>query len=305
MAQNTTATFMAQNTTPTFLIAGAGGRHGATGNYVVRQLLDRELPARAFVFHADQRSEQLAALGAEIVVGDLRDITAVRGAMRGVARAYFTYPLAEGLLEATTVFAAAAKEAGAQAIVNMSQITAREDHPSPAARQHWLSERVLDWSGIGVTHLRPPFFLENFLTLAKTVRSESKFFFPYGKGKHAPVCGEDLARVIVGILVAPQAHRGKTYTPTGPRSLSMNEMAAIFGRVLSNRVEYVDLPVERWAQILAQFQIPPYLIEHLSRVAEAHQRGEFDAETDVVQRIGGVPPKSLETFIAENRATFA
>ncbi len=186
---------MAQNTTPTFLIAGAGGRHGATGNYVVRQLLDRELRVRAFVFHADQRSEQLAALGAEIVVGDLRDITAVRGAMRGVARAYFTYPLAEGLLEATTVFAAAAKEAGAQAIVNMSQITAREDHPSPAARQHWLSERVLDWSGIGVTHLRPPFFLENFLTLAKTVRNESKFFFPYGKGKHAPVCGEDLARV--------------------------------------------------------------------------------------------------------------
>ena len=49
----------------------------------------------------------------------------------------------------------------------------------------------------------------------------------------------------------------------------------------------------------------PYLIGHLSRVAEAHQRGEFDAETDVVQRIGGAPPKSLETFIAENRATFA
>ena len=87
-----------------------------------------------------------------------------------VARAYFTYPLAERLLEATTIFAAAAKEAGVEAIVNMSQITARDDHPSPAARQHWLAERVLDWSGIGVTHLRPPFFLENFLTLAaKTV----------------------------------------------------------------------------------------------------------------------------------------
>ena len=297
---------MAQDTVAKFLIAGAGGRHGATGNLAVRQLLARKLAVRAFVFRADERSEHLAALGAEIVVGDLHDITAVRGAMRGVAHAYFTYPLAEGLFGATTIFAARAQDAGVESIVNMSQITAREDHPSPAARQHWLAERVLDWSGIGVTHLRPPFFLENFLTLAaKTVYGESKIFLPYGQGRHAPVCGEDLARVIVGVLVAPKPHQGKTYIPTGPRSLSMNEMTAIFGRVLGKRVEYVDLPVERWAQILAQFQMTPYLIEHLSRVAEAHQRGEFDAETDVVQKIGGVPPKSLETFIGEHRPVFS
>src|SRR5438105_14083228 len=103
---------MAQNTMTRFLIAGAGGRHGATGNHVVRQLLDRKLPVRAFVFHADQRSEKLQALGAEVVVGDLRDVEAVRRAMRGITRAYLVYPLAEGLLEAITVFAAAANGAG-------------------------------------------------------------------------------------------------------------------------------------------------------------------------------------------------
>lgn len=297
---------MAPNSIAKFLIAGAGGRHGATGNLAARQLLARKLPVRAFVFRADERSEHLAALGAEIVVGDLHDITTVRVAMRDVARAYFTYPFVEGLLEAATIFATGAKDAEVEAIVNMSQITAREDHPSPAARQHWLAERVLDWSGIGVTHLRPPFFLENFLTLAaKTVCAESKIFLPYGQGKHAPVCGEDLARVIVGVLVAPKPHQGKTYIPTGPRSLSMNEMTAIFGRVLDSRVEYIDLPVERWAQILAQLELPPYLIEHLRHVAEAHQRGEFDAQTDVVQKIGGASPKSLETFIAENRSVFS
>lgn len=188
----------------------------------------------------------------------------------------------------------------------MSQITAREDHPSPAARQHWLSERVLDWSGVAVTHLRPPFFLENLLTLAaKTICEKSKIFLPYGQGKHAPVCGEDLARVIVGVLVAPQSHQGKTYIPTGPRSLSINEMSTIFGRVLDKQVDYVDLPVEQWARILAQFQLSPYLIEHLRHVAEAHQSGEFDAETDVVRKIGGASPKSLETFIVENRAVFS
>src|SRR4051812_19540183 len=121
---------MTQNTNVKFLIAGAGGQHGATGNHVVRQLLARKLPVRAFVFHADQRSERLAALGAEVVVGDLHDIEGMRRAMRGIARAYFVYPLEEGLLEAITAFAAAAKEAGVEYIVNMSQITARADFPS-------------------------------------------------------------------------------------------------------------------------------------------------------------------------------
>jgi NAD(P)H dehydrogenase (quinone) len=296
---------MAQNTMTRFLIAGAGGRLGATGNHVVRQLLERKLPVRAFVFHADQRSEQLAALGAEVVVGDLRDIETVRRAMRGISRAYLVYPIAEGLLEATTVFAVAAKEAGLEAIVNMSQISARADHLSPAARQHWLAEHVLDWTGIGVTHLRPPFFLEDLLVFARTIRSESRIVLPYGQGRHAPVCGEDLARVIVGVLVDPASHRGKTYVPTGPRSLTISEMAAIFGRVLGKPIEYVDLPVERWAHVLTQLQMPPYLVEHLRRVAEAHQRGEFDAQTDVVRQIGGAAPKHLDAFIAENRAAFS
>ena len=295
---------MAQNTMTRCLIAGAGGRHGATGNHVVRQLLGRKLPVRAFVFHADQRSEQLAELGAEVVVGDLRDIEAVRRAMRGITRAYFVYPLAEGLLEALTVFAVSAKETGVECIVNMSQITARADFPSQAARQYWLGERVLDWSGIGVIHLAPTIFMENLLVYADAIRNQSKIFLPYGHGKSAPVCAEDVARVIVGVLVDPALHVGKTYVPTGPRSLNMTEMAAIFERVLGKPIEYVDLPIAHWTQAMAQSQMTPYLIEYLSRVAEAHQRGELDVQTDIVQRIGGAPPKPPDAFVAENLAAF-
>jgi hypothetical protein len=32
--------------------------------------------------------------------------------------------------------------------------------------------------------------------------------------------------------------------------------------------------------------------------------GEFDAVTDVVETVGGVPPKSLEAFIRENAVAF-
>jgi NAD(P)H dehydrogenase (quinone) len=294
---------MAQNTMTRFLIAGASGSHGATGNHVARQLLERKLPVRAFVFRADQRSERLEALGAEVVVGDVTDIESVRRAMRGITRAYFVYPLAEGLLEAITVFAAAAKEAGVEFIVNMSQITARADFPSRAARHYWLGERILDWTGIGVTHLQPTLFMENLLVFAEAIRNESKIFLPYGQGKSAPVCAEDVARVIVSVLVNPAPHRGKTYVPTGSRSITMSDMAAIFGRVLGKPVEYVDLPIAHWAQALAQLRTP-YQIEYLSRVAEAHQRGELDVQNDIVPRVGGAPAKSPDVFVAENRAAF-
>jgi NAD(P)H dehydrogenase (quinone) len=299
-------TEMAQASITRFLIIGAAGRHGATGNHVARQLLARGMPVRAFVRQADERADELRELGAEIAVGDIRDYEAVRAALDGVQRAYFTYPLADGLLLATATFAAAGKQTGLQSVVNMSQITARPDHRSPAARQHWLAERLLDWSGIGVTHLRPPFFLENlFNVAAPTVRTEGNIYLPYGHGRHAPVGGEDIARVAVGILTDPAAHLGKTYVPTGPASLSMVEQASIFSRVLGRPVEYVDIPVERWRQSLAQVEImTPWLIEHLSRVAESHQHGEFDSVTDVVETIGGVPPQSLEAFIRQHQTVF-
>jgi NAD(P)H dehydrogenase (quinone) len=297
---------MTQATYKRFLIVGAGGSHGATGNHVARQLLARGLPVRAFVRTADERADELRGLGAEIAVGDIRDYEVVRAALDGVQRAYFTYPLADGLLLATATFAAAGKQTGLQSVVNMSQITARPDHASPAARQHWLAERVLDWSGIGVTHLRPPFFLENlFNVAAPTVATDGNIYLPYGQGRHAPIGGEDIARVAVGILTDPAAHLGKTYVPTGPVSLSMAEQASVFRQVLGRPVEYVDIPGEAWRQALSQVGVmTPWLIEHLSCVAESHQHGEFDTVTDVVETIGGVLPQSLEAFIRQNETAF-
>jgi ferritin-like protein len=85
----------------------------------------------------------------------------------------------------------------------------------------------------------------------------------------------------------------------------MAEMATAFTRVLGYSVEYVDISVERWQQTLVHLDgMSHHLIEHLLRVAEAHQHGEFDALTDVVQTIGGAPPKSLEAFIHEHAPAF-
>src|SRR6202035_363759 len=75
-----------------------------------------------------------------------------------VTAAYFNYSIVSGLVDATANFAQAASEAGVRAVVNMSQISARREAKSTAARQHWIAERLLDRTAMVTTHLRPTFF---------------------------------------------------------------------------------------------------------------------------------------------------
>ena len=80
--------------------------------------------------------------------------------MDGVTGAYLCYPVRPGYIQATAYFADAARRAGVEVLVEMSQISAREDSKSHAARNHWIAERVLDWSGVPTVHVRPTFFSE-------------------------------------------------------------------------------------------------------------------------------------------------
>lgn len=128
-----------------FLITGATGD---TGRPTCTLLLERGHRVRALVHREDDRSDALRERGAEVFVGDLLDFAAVRRAMNEVDGAYFVYPVAPGLVQATAFFAQAARESGVGGVVNMSQIVARADALSHASVNHWIAERVLDWSGL-------------------------------------------------------------------------------------------------------------------------------------------------------------
>src|SRR5258708_36676882 len=114
------------------------GATGDTGGYVIEQLLHKGHQGRALVHRRDNRSQRLQDKGVEVVAGDFLDLDAMRAAVKGVHRAYFVYPIRPGIIQATAYFAQAAKEAGVEAVVNMSQSSAREDARGHAARDHWV-----------------------------------------------------------------------------------------------------------------------------------------------------------------------
>jgi NAD(P)H dehydrogenase (quinone) len=285
-----------------FLITGATGNTGAPA---VKILLEAGHRVRAFVHRVDQRSDALAALGAEIVEGDLLDFHAVSSAVSGVSAAYFCYPIAPGtLLPATAIFAQAASEASVGAVVNMSQISARREAKSHAAQQHWLAERLLDRSAFITTHLRPTFFAEWLKWQWVRNDDEGVLKLPFGNGHHAPISGSDQAGVIAAILQNPAPHDRQIYPLFGAEELDHYGIADRIADTLGIPVRYEPVDIPTFAAALTARGRTDFLVQHISSVAQDYRDGIFAGENNLVEVISGHKPMTVADFVKANRADF-
>jgi NAD(P)H dehydrogenase (quinone) len=285
----------------TILITGATGR---TGGATIKLLLERGLSVRALVRRHNDQTKLLQKLGVEIVTGDLLDFDSVRSALRGADRAYFVFPIRPGLLTATAYFAQAAAEAELEAIVNMSQISARSEAKSHAAQDHWIGERLLDRSGVPTTHIRPTFFAEWFLYYPDMIR-DGLFRFPFRTGKHAPIAVADQARVIAAVLENPHSHSGKTYPLFGSVEMTHEEIAAVIGSTLGRTVHYEAVPFDEFAKAASARTLDnPMLLQHLQAVAIDYENGLFAGTNNVVEEIGGQPPTDMPQFVRDHPEAF-
>ena len=289
--------------TQTFLVIGATGR---TGQHTVQHLLEKGHAVRAMVYKEDERAEALRGTGVEVVIGELLEHDDVIRAAAGASAAYFCYPISPGLIQATAYFADAAKRVALNVVVNMSQISAREGSASHAARDHWIAERLFDWSGVPTVHLRPTFFSEWLLLpfLRSSILEKGIIDLPYGNGRHAPIAGEDQARLIATILAAPAAHVGKTYTLCGPTELDQAGIAAAIAEVLGRKISYQPQTIPQYRECLEKAGLPEFRIQHLCAVAIDYQNGLFSGEDKFIAKLTGKPPMTVQDFVASHRQAF-
>jgi uncharacterized protein YbjT (DUF2867 family) len=235
---------------PVLVTGAAGGLQGSTGFNVTRLLLERGYPVRAFVHRLDERSDRLRALGAEVVDGDLRDFGSVAAAMDGIHCAYFAYPVQEGLLEAAATFAAAARAAGVEQVVNLSQwLQPSGEQPTPHQARHWLAEQIFDWADVGAVHLDATVFFENLRTWALlSLARAGVIALPWGPETTAIplVAAEDVARVAAAVLTGPVLASG-TVVRLMAGAVTNKEIAETFSQVLGRSVNYVEIDGEEWA----------------------------------------------------------
>jgi NAD(P)H dehydrogenase (quinone) len=284
-----------------FLITGATGK---TGAHTVRLLRQQGLNVRALVHSLDDRAERLAEQGADVVQGDLLDFPSVSAAMVGVTAAYLAYPITPGLIEATANLAQAASEAGVHAVVNMSQISARREAKSNAARQHWIAERLLDRTALVNTHLRPTFFMEWLNGFWVRDGNEGIYRLPLADVRHAPVAAADQAKVIAAILRNPDPHDRQVYPLFGAEELDWHTIAAKIGDTLGIPVRYEPIEIPTFAAGLTAAGGSAHFVQHLSNVTQDYRDGVFSGINNLVEVIGGSEPMTVEEHVAATRATF-
>ncbi len=288
---------------PQILVTGATGK---TGIPTTLGLLEKGFPVRALVRTADHRAGKLRERGAEIVVGSLESYRDLEIAMKGVVRAYFCPPLEPGTLRRAALFAAAAREAKLETVVQLSQWVADAVHPAVHAREKWLTNRVLSWGpDIGVTTIQPGWFADNYFAVIGQAAQFGLLGLPLGQGLNAPPSNEDIARVIVSCLVDPAPHGGKAYRPTGPRLLAPAEIAEAMGEALNRRVRYQDVPLPMFLKAASSLGLSEFVISQFHWFLQDYQGNAFGigAPTDVVEAIAGVVPENFVSIARRYAAT--
>jgi uncharacterized protein YbjT (DUF2867 family) len=300
---------------PILVTGAAGGQQGSTGRLVTGMLLKLGIPVRAFVHKLDARCDELRQQGAEIIEGDLLDPGSVQAAMKGVKRAYFTYPVTDGLLEAVTIFATTARDAGLELVVNNSQFQGGSSDPvfrdlryAPTFRnlQHRLADRVFDWAQVGAVHIQAPPYYENVRAMvSRSVAEQDTAYLPWGDGDaRIPLTGAgDVARVAAILLAGSNIPSQKVY-PVVSEIPTVREIVETLSKAIGRPVRYVPITDEQWAEAVKD-RINPHALDHLTHLWRFFRKGATrDRPTNVICELIGTNPQTLEEFFRGSAESF-
>lgn len=233
------------------------GATGLVGSEICDQLAAKGKQVRSLVrATADPaKVDRLRALGAEIVVGDLRDAESLKIACRGVNAVIntasalpFNYVPGENTPQTTDQdgvlsLIAAARAAGVQHFVVISFPAVALEFPLQDAKR--AVEAGLRGSGLTYTVLQPTFFSEVWLSPGMGFDYPNHKATVYGEGE-APISWisfADVAQFAVATLSNPAA-RNATLELGGPEPLSPLRVGKIFEKVAGQPFEVTHVPVE-------------------------------------------------------------
>jgi len=242
---------MRQPGTPPLITIFGGG--GFIGRYVCEELL--KTGARLRVAVRDPRRawflQPLGSVGqASAIAADLTKPATVERAVEGADAVINLVGVFKGDLEAVHVqgaakLAAAAKKAGAKALVHISAIGVDAESESTYSQTKARGEQAVRAAFPKATIIRPSTvfgpeddFTNRFaamadLPLLPVIAPRSRF---------QPVYVRDLARAIADAALAPGVHGGKTYELAGPEAMSMRELNERIAKMAGCTPDLIEVP---------------------------------------------------------------
>ncbi len=234
-------------------IIAVTGATGQQGGAVARKLRAEGWQVRALTRDPGKpAAQELKALGAEVVAGDLDNRAELDAAFQGAYGVFsvqnFWLPNVgfEGEIRQGKLVAGAAKAAGVQHLVYSSVGAAHRGLGQKHFESKWLIEQYIQSLEIPYTILRPAAFMENY-NWSRAYILNGTFS---GNGlrpdkKHQIIAVEDVAEFAALALANPKEYLGRTIELAGDE-LTEPELAETFSRVIGRPVKLVP-PSGGWS----------------------------------------------------------
>ena len=279
------------------LITGATGN---TGSGLVPKLREAGVEVRAFV-RDEAKAQALKDIGVEVVLGDLDRPETIEPAVEGVDKIYlltWNGPTQEKQVENVLN---AAKKAGNPHIVRHSMWGSEK---SRIIQQGERAEQAIKSSGLPWTLLKPTFFMQNTMMAAQTIKSDGVIYWDTGNGKLGMIDVRDIVDSAYAVLTG-SGHDGKSYILTGPKAISMQDVANTFSKVLGRDINYVNVPHEASVQSMVSMGFPEWIARGYGELMEGFSQGFASQVTDNVETLTGHPARSFEQFARDYIQVFA
>jgi len=222
------------------------GATGQQGGAVARKLLAEVWQVRALTRDIDKpAAQELRALGAEIVAGDMDDRAQLDAAFQDVYGVFsvqnFWLPNVgfEGEIRQGKNIADAAKAAGVQHLVYSSVGAAHRGMGQKHFDSKWIIEQYIHSLDIPYTILRPAAFFENFnWERAAILNSTFNAIGLRPEKERQLIAVEDIAVFVALAFSNPAEYVGKTIELAGD-ALTESQIADTFAKVIGRTVNLV------------------------------------------------------------------
>jgi uncharacterized protein YbjT (DUF2867 family) len=286
------------------------GATGTVGSEVVKQLAEVSSSSgynvRAVV-HSKNKSNQLRQLeseGVEIVDLDYTKQETIEYALNNVDKLFLQTLPTPNVADICSNIINEAKKNGVKYVVKLSAMGASDPEPkSTVLRLHGEEEKILEDSGIPYTFLRPPAFMQNFVTqFGHTIKTQNAFYVPAEDAKMSFIDSRDIAAVTAEILTknnpgsSRQHYENKAYDITGPDALSYGQAANILSSVAGKKISYVNITEEDARKGMKHIGMGDWFIDIMMELFRIIRAGYGSETTTVVEDITGRKPISFAQF---------
>lgn len=280
------------------LVTGASGN---VGGAVVDALTAARVPVR--VAGTDVASLGRRHPGLPAVRLDLHDPATFAPALDGAAGLFLIRPPAIATVGPTLnalLDVAAQRRVGHVVFSSVAGADTNRAVPHHRVEAH-LRASTLPW-----TILRPGFFAQNLAdAYREDIRRDDRIYLPAGLGRAAFIDAVDIGAAAAAVFAHPAAHRGAGYVLTGGAALDFHEVAAILSRDLGRTIRYEPASAARYLRHVRR-QGAPWARAVVQTLLHVGLRsGQAEAVDPTLPRLLGRPPRSLQEYIHEHRATWA